>query len=139
VNDTDAVSLTGLPRTVTEYRPGTALELTVKEATAIVPVPDDIVQLDELMRVEGPVAEMVHDVSVKAKTEVDVTWTIVPPPPASGVKAITGAAATGVGWLNEVQAKNADTTKNTVIANLERRILNSEHTTLWRLALFHNI
>ena len=59
--------------------------------------------------------------------------------PAFGVSTKVGTAMTGVGRLYDAHAKIADTTKNTVIANLERRILNSKHAFLWRLAMFHDI
>jgi hypothetical protein len=59
--------------------------------------------------------------------------------PAFGVSTKVGTAMTGVGRLYDAHAKIADTTKNTVIANLERGILNSKHAFLWRLAMFHDI
>ena len=120
------------------YEPGVGLDVTTNDAEAIVPVPPVMVQVDEAIRVAGPDDEIVQVVSSEPKP-VPVTMTVVPAPPAFGVSVIVATAMTGVGRLKDAQAKRADATKNTVIANLERRILNSKHAFLWRLALFHDI
>ncbi len=53
-------------------------------------------QVDELIKPEGPVDAIEHDVPVEAKPE-PVTVTVVPDPPAVGANVIAGTANRGIG------------------------------------------
>ena len=97
--------------------------------------------IEQLGEVTSPLVAdvMVQLVSDRLKP-VPETAIFVPPGPSSGLTEIAATARTGcVKLVDEMETKIAVTNKSTVIVNLERRILNSKHASLWRLGLFHDI
>jgi hypothetical protein len=79
------------------YEPGVAPDVTTNEAEAIFPDGAAKVQVDELIKPDGPVDEIEHDVPVEAKAVVVVIVTVVPAPPAVGLSVMAGWAYTGTG------------------------------------------